>query len=262
MGRVGEPLEVYPSANHTYLVPKPFTAEHFSYSSEGIWVRAYSTSWLYFRSRRAVSKTERTNERRYSSSETWKGSRFGSQTSLVFSPSRFCCALFHRPNALNKLDMSFFYICLMICPLKVGKVSEFTTHKRNIDAWLSLVINICTNHPKIQLVWLSGYFITSITAFGVEKTNILIAVDNSSVWFYIIISADNTKLPCYILPPTQHHSFSRNLTPLFSSSVCCVTQRDRKSVTMIFALLERRGCIIFSARVDIHTWLRRNVFLN
>ena len=28
-------------------------------------------------------------------------------------------------------------------------------------------------------------------------------------------SVDNTKLPCYSLPPTQHHSLFRNLPPLF-----------------------------------------------
>ena len=28
-------------------------------------------------------------------------------------------------------------------------------------------------------------------------------------------SFDNTKAPCYTLPPTQHHSFFRNLHPLF-----------------------------------------------
>ena len=105
----------------------------------------------------------------------------------------------------------------MICPLKVGKVSEFTTHKRNIDA------------------------------FGVEKTNILIAVDNSSVWSNIIISVDNTKLPCYTLPPTQHHSFSRNLTPLFSSSVCCVTQRPGKRYYDLCSVREKRLYYIFSS---------------
>ena len=30
---------------------------------------------------------------------------------------------------------------------------------------------------------------------------------------YVINSVDNTKLPCYTLPSTQHHSFFRNLTP-------------------------------------------------
>ena len=28
---------------------------------------------------------------------------------------------------------------------------------------------------------------------------------------YVINSVDNTKLPCYTLPSTQHHSFFRNL---------------------------------------------------
>ena len=30
-----------------------------------------------------------------------------------------------------------------------------------------------------------------------------------------INSVDNTKLPCYTLPPMQHHNFFRNLPPLF-----------------------------------------------
>ena len=39
---------------------------------------------------------------------------------------------------------------------------------------------------------------------------------NSLRWpLYLINSVDNTKLPCYTLPPTQHHSFCRKLPPLF-----------------------------------------------
>ena len=33
----------------------------------------------------------------------------------------------------------------------------------------------------------------------------------------VINSVDNTKLPCYTLPPTQYHSLSRNLPPLWLS---------------------------------------------
>ena len=36
-----------------------------------------------------------------------------------------------------------------------------------------------------------------------------------TVAIYVINSVVNTKLPCYTLPPTQHHSFFRNLPPLF-----------------------------------------------
>ena len=36
-----------------------------------------------------------------------------------------------------------------------------------------------------------------------------------TVAIYIISSVDNTKWPCYTLPPLQHHRFLRNLTPLF-----------------------------------------------
>ena len=34
---------------------------------------------------------------------------------------------------------------------------------------------------------------------------------------YIFSSVDNTKLPCYTLPPMQHHNFFRNLPPLFNN---------------------------------------------
>ena len=33
---------------------------------------------------------------------------------------------------------------------------------------------------------------------------------------YIINSVDNTKVPCYTLPPTQHYSFFTNLPPFMS----------------------------------------------
>ena len=37
---------------------------------------------------------------------------------------------------------------------------------------------------------------------------------NSLRWpIYVINSDGNTELPCYTLPPTQHHSFFRNLPP-------------------------------------------------
>ena len=39
---------------------------------------------------------------------------------------------------------------------------------------------------------------------------------NSLRWpIYVINSFDNAKLPCYTPPPTQHHSFLRNLPPFF-----------------------------------------------
>ena len=39
---------------------------------------------------------------------------------------------------------------------------------------------------------------------------------NSLRWpIYVINSFDNTKLPCYTPPPTQHHSFLRNVPPFF-----------------------------------------------
>ena len=35
-------------------------------------------------------------------------------------------------------------------------------------------------------------------------------------------SVDNTKLPCYPLPPTQHHSLFRNLPPLYFTSLIMI----------------------------------------
>ena len=38
---------------------------------------------------------------------------------------------------------------------------------------------------------------------------------NSLRWtIYVINLVENAKLPCYTLPPTQHHCFFRNLPPL------------------------------------------------
>ena len=39
---------------------------------------------------------------------------------------------------------------------------------------------------------------------------------NSLRWLiYVINLFDNTKLPCYTLPPMQHHSYFRNLPPFY-----------------------------------------------
>ena len=40
----------------------------------------------------------------------------------------------------------------------------------------------------------------------------------ANLCFQLIFIVDNTKLPCYTLPLTQHHSFFRNLPPLFTFS--------------------------------------------
>ena len=46
-------------------------------------------------------------------------------------------------------------------------------------------------------------------------TELKMQIGNSLQWPIYIFNADgNTKLPV-ILPPTQHHSFLRNLSPLF-----------------------------------------------
>ena len=49
-------------------------------------------------------------------------------------------------------------------------------------------------------------------------------------------SVDSTKLPCYTLSPTQHHSFFRNLPP--SIDVVQLSTRE----TSIFEVLHLRSC--------------------
>ena len=46
---------------------------------------------------------------------------------------------------------------------------------------------------------------------------------------YVFNSVDNTKLPCYTLPPTQHNSFSRNLPPLFVSRMSWIIWKGEKN---------------------------------
>ena len=53
---------------------------------------------------------------------------------------------------------------------------------------------------------------------------------------YVFNSVDSTKLPCYTLPPTQHHSFFRNLPP--SIDVEQLSTRE----TSIFEVLHLRSC--------------------
>ena len=58
---------------------------------------------------------------------------------------------------------------------------------------------------------------------------------NSLQWpIYFINSNDNTKLPCYTLPPTQHHSFFRNL-PLCSTDLhnCFQSLISHRSIPLI-----------------------------
>ena len=43
--------------------------------------------------------------------------------------------------------------------------------------------------------------------------NVIIENLNGDQFNYIIISVDNAKLPCYTLPPTQHHGIFRKLPP-------------------------------------------------
>ena len=57
---------------------------------------------------------------------------------------------------------------------------------------------------------------------------------------YIINSNDNSKLPCYTLPPTQHHSFFRNSHPLCNTPTWCICWR-----TNLNQLCIKRGKLAF-----------------
>ena len=49
----------------------------------------------------------------------------------------------------------------------------------------------------------------------VEFLGLNLVLVNSFRWpVHVINSADNAKLPCCTLPPTQHHSFFRKRTPV------------------------------------------------
>ena len=66
---------------------------------------------------------------------------------------------------------------------------------------------------------------------------------------YVINSVDNTKFPCYTLPPMQHHSFFRNLPPLSLWCWCKPT------------LLEcLRGCQHPSNKFEILWQVAQNLF--
>ena len=59
---------------------------------------------------------------------------------------------------------------------------------------------------------------------------------NSLRWpIYVINSFDNTELPCYTLPPTQHHSFFRNLPLQFITSDRQIWKTKKREPDLLFA---------------------------
>ena len=67
---------------------------------------------------------------------------------------------------------------------------------------------------------------------------------------YTINSVDNTKLPCYTLPPTQHHSFFRNLPPFLMKEPGCRLPTPKGCLptwlTYWWNLLKLHNCLIGS----------------
>ena len=62
------------------------------------------------------------------------------------------------------------------------------------------------------------YLFTNLTGINLGLLSLWqgASAQNSLKWpIYVFNSVDDTKLPCYTFPLTQHHSFFRNLSPLF-----------------------------------------------
>ena len=75
-----------------------------------------------------------------------------------------------------------------------------------IDFYLSIYIH----------TYLSSYLLIYIHIYIYIYIYIYIFISNSLRWpSYVINWVDNSKLPCYTIPPTQHHSLFRSLPPLF-----------------------------------------------
>ena len=70
----------------------------------------------------------------------------------------------------------------------------------------------------------------SIFRFDKELTLETLALEHSLQWpMYIINPFDKAKSSCYTPQPTWHHSFCRNLPPIFNVSTCHVTLCHVKS---------------------------------
>ena len=70
----------------------------------------------------------------------------------------------------------------------------------------------------------------SIFRFDKGLTLETLALEHSLQWpMYIINPFDKAKSSCYTPQPTWHHSFFRNLSPIFNVSICHVTLCHVKS---------------------------------
>ena len=66
--------------------------------------------------------------------------------------------------------------------------------------------------------WLWVFFRETLIFFSLHSCKINAQTPLYGGHFNLV---DNSKLPCYTLPPTQHHSFFRNLPPFSYLRRCC-----------------------------------------
>ena len=119
--------------------------------------------------------------------------------------------------------------------------------------WRQYYLEVCSNDsdlsekirgnvPVFRYTWLSCFCRLSEPPYNTHTTHsscicsdkgltLEMSAWNSLRWpIYVINSVDGILLPCYTLPPTQHHSFFRNLSPFFISQkyTCCCTPESHK----------------------------------
>ena len=100
--------------------------------------------------------------------------------------------------------------------------------KRNESCELSRYLNVSTwQAPHVllrsamfgEIIWgLWVFFRETLIFFSLHSCKINAQTPLYGGHFNLV---DNSKLPCYALPPTQHHSFFRNLPPFSYLRRCC-----------------------------------------
>ena len=102
--------------------------------------------------------------------------------------------------------------------------------KRNESCELSRYLNVSTwQAPYVllrsamfgEIIWGDDYefsFVKHWFFFSLHSCKINAQTPLYGGHFNLV---DNSKLPCYTLPPTQHHSFFRNLPPFSYLRRCC-----------------------------------------
>ena len=92
-----------------------------------------------------------------------------------------------------------------------------SSHRYHGFSYLACVFHSFRQRPSFWRALVADLFSLKVDIPSVSSdeglTLVTSALANSLRWpIYVINSADNTKLSCYTLPPTQHHSFFRNFS--------------------------------------------------